>query len=107
MAPKSIEPRAALAARVAHNLATTDPGGEDRNLLQLFQMQEGLKASGQYNPSTGAALALQHGIIPPWPRAWTTSGTRKSKANYRSMLLQCAQREPQRREEWEAAAKGH
>lgn len=106
MAPRPIEPRMALASRVAHNLAGTQPGQEDRSLLQLFQAAEGLKASGRYNASTGATLATRYGIVPPRPPCdWTDTHTKRSKQNYKRALLELASKEPQRKEEWEQAAR--
>lgn len=105
MAPTPIPPEQALASRLALNLSTTSRGNEDRELVRLFQAHCGLKASGMYNASTAAMLAERFGIIPPNPRYWTDSHTRRSKANYRALLLRLAEAEPQRAEEWQQAAR--
>lgn len=106
MHPKPIEPRMALAARLAHNLATSGPGDEDRNLVQLFQMQEGLKPSGMYNASTAACLGERYGIVPSKPRYWTETATRKSKRHYAQKMRELGSKDMQRKEEWEQAATG-
>lgn len=105
MAPTPIPPEQALASRLAFEMSTKPRGEEDRQLVQLFQAKENLKTSGMYNASTAAVLAEKYGIVPPSPRYWTDSHTRKSKANYRAMLLRHAESDPQRREEWEQAAR--
>jgi hypothetical protein len=104
MPPKPIEPRMALASRLAHNISCTQPGQEDRTLVQAFQAQEALKTSGMYNAATAALLATRYGIVPGKPRYWTGTGTRKSKQNYARTLRDLAKRDPQRAEEWEQAA---
>jgi hypothetical protein len=103
MAPKAIEPRMSLASRLAHNIATTSKGEEDRALVQLFQMQEGLKPSGMYNASTAACLAQRYGIVPAKPRYWTETSTRKSKRNYSQLMRELGAKDAQRKEEWEQA----
>lgn len=103
MAPKDIDPQMGLAARVAANLFSTATGQEDRSLVQLFQAQRGMKASGYYGPETAWGLAA-FGIVPPKPRYWVKSGTTKAKRNYKKALLELAAKDPQRAEEWRAAA---
>lgn len=105
MAPKPIPPDQALASRLAFNLSTTSRGQEDRELVRVFQAHNGLKASGMYNASTGAMLAERYGIVPPTPRYWTDTHTRRSKANYRALLLRLGDADPQRAEEWQQAAR--
>lgn len=104
MMPDPIDPRFELAARLYDNLLRTGTGAEDRNLVQLFQAQQGLRASGYYQPGTALALA-RLGIVPPVPRYWPSTGRGKAKRNYQRELLQFAARDPQRKEEWEIAAR--
>lgn len=104
MAPGFVDPRRALTARVVTMLLTTAPGEEDKNLIAAFQSQEGLKASGWYNPSTAAAIGCRYGIIPPKPLYWPKTATGKAKKNYQAQLAACAEQDPQRAEEWARAA---
>ena len=103
MAPAPIDPRIALAAQLLDNLSRTSPGHEDNGLVQAFQAQEGLRASGFYQPSTALALA-RRGFIPPAPRYWPATGRGKAKRAYARELRAIAKLDPQRREEWERAA---
>lgn len=76
---------------------------EDRSLVAAFQANNGLKASGFYTPGTAMCLAKQYGLVPPEPY-WPTSGRVKAKANYKRQLLEIAERDPQRAEEFRRAA---
>lgn len=97
------DPRKALAARVARHLYSVTKGAEDRDLVAALQTQEGLKPSGFYGPGTGLSF-IKYNIVPPKPFYWPKRDTGKSKANYRSNLLFQATKDPQRAEEWQAAA---
>lgn len=104
MLPPDPDPRKALAARVSLMLFGAPPGQEDRTMIQNFQAQEGLKASGFYGPATAEALAMTYGIVPPKPRFWSKKHQAKAKANYRAMLKTLGSQDPQRVEEWKQAA---
>jgi hypothetical protein len=104
MMPQGVDSRRALAACIAQMLTHTEPGREDRDMVKVFQMQEGQKASGYYNPATAAALAARYGIVPPKPFYWPKTATGKSKSNYRAQLAALAVKDPQRAEEWQRAA---
>ncbi len=103
MMPEPINPRIALAARLLLNLHQTSSGHEDRVLVAAFQAQEGLRASGYYQPGTALALA-KLGMVPPPPRYWPATGRAKAKRNYAREILRFAGSDQQRREEWERAA---
>jgi peptidoglycan hydrolase-like protein with peptidoglycan-binding domain len=103
MMPAPIDPRVAMASRLLNNLSMTSPGAEDRVLVAAFQAQEGLRASGYYQPGTALALA-KLGMIPPAPRYWPSTGRAKAKRNYARELMRFASNDVQRREEWERAA---
>jgi peptidoglycan hydrolase-like protein with peptidoglycan-binding domain len=103
MAPVAPNPRRALAARVYNMIALAKRGAEDRTLVRLYQMQEGLKPTGYYSPAVALSLAQSYGIVPPKPLYWTESRTSKSKSNYRDAMRMFAERDPQRVEEWQRA----
>ena len=103
MRPVEPDPRRALAARLYNMLELAPRGGEDRTLVQRYQQQEGLKATGLYTPGTALSLAQKYGIVPPKPLYWTESRTRQSKAHYRDMMRMLGERDPQRVEEWNRA----
>lgn len=105
MSPQGIDPRVQLAARLLDNLhAFPKAGDEDRALVAQFQAAHGLRPSGYYNPSTAVELG-RCGFIPPAPRYWPAQGRSKARNNYRQQLRTFAKGDPQRREEWELAAK--
>jgi hypothetical protein len=103
MAPVEPHPARAMAARLLHMLVTAPRGREDRMLVQRYQLQEGLRPTGYYGPSTALSLARSYGIVPPKPLYWTESRTGKGKAAYRDQLRMIAERDPQRSEEWTRA----
>ena len=105
MSPQGIDPRVQLAARLLDNLHSNPAqGSEDRSLVQQFQAMHGLRASGYYNPETAMTLA-RCGFIPPAPRYWPAQGRSKARNNYRQAIRQLGKGDPQRREEWELAAR--
>lgn len=104
MMPTAPDPRRALASRLLNMLVHAPRGREDRTLVQLFQVQEGLRPTGFYGPGAALRLAQGYGIVPPKPLHWTESRTGKSKQNYRDALRVLAERDPQRAEEWSRAA---
>lgn len=104
MAPRDVvAPDRSLASKTAAMLLNSKPGTEDRRLVQQFQKQEGVHATGYYGPGTALALA-RYGLVPPKPFYWSTSGTSHIKRNYRKKLLQLAAQDPQRADEWTSAA---
>lgn len=109
MAPAEPSPKRALAARLTHALFSAEEqglplGSEDTSLVRLFQATEGQKASGFYGPGTAVVLAGRYGIVPPKPLYWPSTGTTRSKQNYREQLASFAAMDPQRAEEWIRAA---
>jgi peptidoglycan hydrolase-like protein with peptidoglycan-binding domain len=92
-----------LAARFAQHLFNVSPGAEDRDFVREFQRAHGLNDSGAYGPSTALAL-VPYGIVPAKPFYWPRKGLMKAKAQYRVTLMQQSNRDPQRRDEWAAAA---
>lgn len=98
-----LDPRRMLAGRLAAMLIEAPAGKEDRTLIQKFQAQEGVKATGLYGPGTAMAL-VSYGIAPPWPRAWSKKGRTATRSRYRAVLLAEAQKDPARADEWQGAA---
>lgn len=102
-----------LAADLAKALLTAKKGtsSEPRALVQAFQTQERLeKTDGSYGMETALALADRYGIVPPKPLYWGKKGgppdlPQKEKASYSAHLLVLAAQDPQRADEWRAAAK--
>jgi peptidoglycan hydrolase-like protein with peptidoglycan-binding domain len=102
--PTEVVPRdRALAARTAEHLFNTPRGNEDRALVAEFQALVGVGQSGAYNRETAEAL-VPFGIVPPKPFYWPQKGSIRAKVRYRAALLEQAQRDPQRADEWRAAA---
>ena len=104
MAPDAIPARMSLAAQLASHLYTTPLNAEDKALVARFQSCEGIRPSGYYGPSAALRLA-GIGIVPPPPRYWPRTDTKRSKQNYVGQLMQIAARDPQRAEEWQQAAR--
>lgn len=102
-APQAPNPREALAARTCVMLTISPPGAEPKDLVRAFQSQEGLKASGYYNPSTALALT-GYGLVPPPVRYWNKTGKGKQIARLRDRFAELAAKDPVRREEWLQAA---
>jgi peptidoglycan hydrolase-like protein with peptidoglycan-binding domain len=92
-----------LAARFAQHVYNVKPGDEDRDFVREFQRAHGLNDSGAYGPATALAL-VPYGIVPAKPFYWPRKGLQKVKATYRVTLMQQSNRDPQRRDEWAAAA---
>lgn len=103
----------ALAADMAKALLVAKKGtsSEPRALVQAFQTQERLEQTdGSYGFETAMALADRYGIVPPKPLYWGKKGgaaslPAKQKQNYSAHLLVLASQDPQRADEWRAAAK--
>jgi hypothetical protein len=103
----------ALAADMAKALRTAKKGttSEPRALVQAFQTQERLEQTdGSYGFETAMALADRYGIVPPKPFYWGKKGgpaslPAKQKQTYSAHLLVLASQDPQRADEWRAAAK--
>jgi hypothetical protein len=105
-----------LAADVALMLQQTKPGKEDKSLLKSFSTANNLRSSngtfdGLYGRRVGVCLATKYGIVPPRPPvSWgTTAGGYKSMAPdkqlYREAMLQMAEQDDARSDEWTAAAR--
>lgn len=103
----------ALAADMAKALLTAKKGtaSEPRALVQAFQTQERLEQTdGSYGYETAIALADRYGIVPPKPLYWGKKGGPASlpaqqKASYSAHLMVLKSQDPQRADEWAAAAK--
>lgn len=99
-----------LAGRMALDLATARVRGEDKALVTAYQAQEKNRKfyvgnlDGLYGPKTALALANDQHIIPPKPRYWPKNNMPKAKAEYKRALLEWAQKDASRAEEWVAAA---
>jgi peptidoglycan hydrolase-like protein with peptidoglycan-binding domain len=104
-APRLVDVSAdrSLAARLALHLHRSEPGSEDRQLVELFQRTMGLNATGAYGPGTAKAL-IRYGHVPPSPFYWPSQGSVREKKSYRDALLREAARDAQRAPEWSAAA---
>jgi hypothetical protein len=103
----------ALAADLAKALAKGKKGtaSEPKAMVQAFQKQEGLtKQDGSYGYETALALADRYAIVPPKPMYWGEKNgaydlVAKQKQAYSAHLLALASQDPQRADEWKAAAK--
>lgn len=109
-AAAAVDPRQMLAAKTALMLTNSSKGNEDKELVRLFQVQEQDAGrymgslDGLYGPKTALPL-LHYGIVPPKPFYWPKKATEQAKQDYRRALLQMAQRDPPRADEWTAAAR--
>jgi len=103
----------ALAADMTKALLTAKKGtaSEPRALVQAFQTQERLAQNdGSYGYETALALADNYGIVPPKPLYWGKKGGPASlpaqqKQAYSAHLMVLKSQDPQRADEWAAAAK--
>lgn len=93
----------ALAARFAQHLFNVKRGEEDRDFVREFQAAHGLNITGSYGPGTALAL-VPYGIVPAKPFYWPKKGSLRAKAQYRVTLMQQSKKDPQRSDEWAAAA---
>jgi hypothetical protein len=91
------------AAKLAAHLFNVTPGDEDRELVSEFQRSNGLNDTGVYGPGTATAF-VPFGIVPPKPFFWPRKGFNHAKAAYKLTLLEQSKRDPQRSDEWAAAA---
>lgn len=105
-----IDPRAELATDTFNMLTESReanparPRVLDKELLKLFQAQEGLKPSGFYGMGSGLGF-LKYGFVPVKPWDWSRAGKTKEQRRWRNEMLTMARQDPQRAEEWQAAAK--
>lgn len=104
-----------LASKVALMVRNTKPGKEDKSLLLTFSQANNLRNSsggfdGLYGRRVGVCLAKTYGIVPPRPPvSWgTTKGGYASigpdKQLYRTAMLEMANSDGARSDEWTAAA---
>lgn len=86
-------------------------GAEAQNLLKVFQQEEKTRGfyqgniDGLYGAKSALALAFDHGIVPPTPLYWPKKDEAGAKRAYAAKLLTKVQKDPQRAEEWQAAAR--
>jgi hypothetical protein len=100
---RKLDTREAVAAAAYETLIQGPPTG-DKELLILFQTQEGTSGSkGFYGPGTGKAL-IKYGYVPPAPWDWP-SNSKASKKDWRDNMLYMANvKDKQRADEWREAA---
>jgi hypothetical protein len=104
---KNLASQVYLALRFARKKTDSEP----RALVQRFQNQEGLqRRDGSYNSETALALADRYGLVPAAPFYWGKENgskefAQKDKNQYAAHLLVLRDRDPQRADEWEHAAK--
>lgn len=85
-------------------------GEQKKSLLKTYQTQEKERGfyvgniDGLYGPKSALALAQDQGIVPPPPLYWPKKDPAAAKTAYRNKLLAIAERDVQRREEWQQAA---
>jgi hypothetical protein len=111
-APAStIDPGRARAESLALKLKFAVKGKEDKPAVADFQKVERLsRTDGSYGSETAIALADRYGIVPPKPLYWGKKGGDyqtlvNDKKTYSTHLLVLADKDPQRADEWRAAAK--
>lgn len=103
----------ARAAMLVLRLKTAKKGTatEPRELVKEFQLVERLpRTDGSYGSETALALADRYGIVPPKPLYWGKKGgdfstLTRDKNAYSTHLLNLAESDPQRADEWRTAAK--
>jgi hypothetical protein len=101
------------AAMLVLRLKTAKKGTatEPRDLVKEFQLIERLpRTDGSYGSETALALADRYGIVPPKPLYWGKKGgtfetLTRDKNAYSTHLLNLADSDPQRADEWRMAAK--
>lgn len=102
-----------LAADMTKALLKAKKGtsSEPRALVKAFQEQERLSQDdGSYGFETAMALADRYGIVPPKPLYWGKKNgpatlPAQQKAAYSAHLMVLKANDPQRADEWAAAAK--
>lgn len=101
----------ALAQRLALSMKTAIKGKEDKVLVKQFQIAERLpRTDGSYGSESALALADRYGIVPPKPLYWGKAGGTyqtlvNDKNQYKAHLLNLANSDPQRADEWVSASK--
>lgn len=104
-----VDPARALAASLNLHLAASSKGRENKALVTQYEQQEQLrgkyagKIDGLYGPQAALSLATDFGIVPTKPFYWPVNPT-PAKNAYRKALLAFASQDPQRAQEWAAAA---
>ncbi len=107
---KMLASKTALALR-GINKSWKGTSREPRTMVQAFQQQEKLaRLDGSYGSETALALAERYGIVPPVPIYWGAKGgdyrtLQADQALYKSRIARLAKNDPQRADEWSAAAK--
>ncbi len=105
------DPNRLRAEALALKMKFAVKGKEDKNAVKEFQTVERLpRTDGSYGTETALALADRYGIVPPKPLYYGKKGGDyqtlvKDKQQYSAHLLVLAQKDPQRADEWRAAAK--
>jgi hypothetical protein len=105
------DPNRLRAEALALKMKFAVKGKEDKATVKEFQTVERLpRTDGSYGSETATALADRYGIVPPKPLYWGKKGgdyqtLLKDKQQYSAHLLVLAQNDPQRADEWRAAAK--
>ena len=102
--------KAALAGQLALAMKGARKGRENKALVTAYQEQEKLpKRDGLYGSTVALSLANTYDIVPPKPLYWGTkvggyASYLADKKKYKAALLVKGARDPQRSEEWTAAA---
>lgn len=111
--PPAHSAQRSLAGQVALAFTGAQSGKEGasaQELLKRFQREEVTRGfyvgniDGLYGPKSALALANDHGIVPPRPLYWPKANAAAAKAAYAAKLNAKAAKDPQRAEEWHAAA---
>lgn len=107
----TIDANRARAEALALKMKFAVKGKEDKTQVGEFQKVERLsRTDGSYGSETALALADRYGIVPPKPLYWGKKGGDyqtlvNDKKTYSTHLLVLADKDPQRADEWRAAAK--
>lgn len=101
-----------VAAQTVQAVKGKKKGQENQTQVRLYQAQEQPDAGsidGKWGFKTAASV-IKYGLVPPPPLYWVgpagrTWDVQLPKQEWRALMLQNAARDPQRAEEWTAAAK--
>lgn len=102
-AARAIAGAQALADYIA---ARRKPKGKpvDDPTVHAWQAQEGLKPDGFYGPKTGTRIAAYR-VVPPKPWYWPKEGTAKALRDWKALMKQRAQENPDNAAAWLAVSK--
>jgi hypothetical protein len=72
--------------------------------VMSWQKQEGLKPDGWYGPLTGSRVAAYR-VVPPKPWYWPRAGYSKALKDWKALMVQRANENPDNRTAWLAVSK--